>query len=177
LRGWLVSDFCVLIEEKKQVRDSDIRITPSIVDRLLDFDPTNSQEAPKSRSQGLRELKVAVRRDLEWLLNTRHSPDGITESLEEVYKSVAKFGLPDFTGLSSQNDDERRDLIRSIEKALEIFEPRFMNVRISLEDVDSAERGVKFRIQATLRVEPTPEPVVFDTILQVGSGDFEVKEV
>jgi type VI secretion system protein ImpF len=158
------------------VRDSEIRITPSIVDRLLDFEPTNPNEAPKSRSQGMRELKQSVRRDLEWLLNTRHSPEEISETLKEVNKSVAKFGLPDFTGSSSQNDDDRRNLIRNVETALQIFEPRFINLRVSLEEVNKVERGVKFRIQATLRVEPTPEPVVFDTILQVGNGDFEVKE-
>lgn len=158
------------------MRDKEIRITPSIVDRLLDFEPTNPNEAPKSRSQGLRELKQAVRRDLEWLLNTRHSPDEISETLEEVNKSVAKFGLPDFTGSSSQSDDDRRSLIRNVENALKIFEPRFINLKVTLEEINRVERGVKFRIQATLRVEPTPEPVVFDTILQVGSGDFEVKE-
>ena len=158
------------------MRDSEVRITPSIVDRLLDFEPTNPNEASKSRSQGMRELKQAVRRDLEWLLNTRHSPDEISETLEEVNKSLAKFGLPDFTGSSSQNDDDRRNLIRNVETALRVFEPRFINVKVTLEEVNTVERGVKFRIQATLRVEPTPEPVVFDTVLQVGSGDFEVKE-
>jgi type VI secretion system protein ImpF len=158
------------------VRENEIRITPSIVDRLLDFEPTNPNEASKSRSQGLRELKQAVRRDLEWLLNTRHGADKVPESLEEVSKSLATFGLPDFTGSSSQNDDDRRGLIRNVETALRIFEPRFINLKVSLEEVNEVERGVKFRIEATLRVEPTPEPVVFDTILQVGSGEFEVKE-
>ena len=158
------------------MRESEIRITPSIVDRLLDFDPTNPNEAPKSRSQGMRELKQSVRRDLEWLLNTRHSPDVLAIDLEEVNKSLVKYGLPDFTGSSSQNDDDRRSLIRNVETALKIFEPRFINLKVTLESINELERGVRFRIQATLRVEPTPEPVVFDTILQVGSGEYEVKE-
>ena len=158
------------------MRDSEVRITPSIIDRLLDFEPKVSTEAPKSHSRNLRELKQSVKRDLEWLLNTRHSGDKIPEGLEEVNKSVAIFGLPDFTGLSSKNSDDRKNLIGSIETALRIFEPRFMNVKVVLLDLDEIERGVKFQIQATLRVEPTPEPVVFDTILQVGSGEFQVKE-
>lgn len=158
------------------MRDNEIRITPSIVDRLLDFEPKLSTEAPKSRSQGLRELKQSVRRDLEWLLNTRHTADKVPEGLEELNKSLAIYGLPDFTGLSSKNNDDRKSLIRDVETALRIFEPRFMNLKVILEEINSVERGVKFRIQATLRVEPTPEPVVFDTILQVGSGGFEVKE-
>ncbi len=158
------------------MRDNQIRITPSIVDRLLDFEPKVSTEAPKSRSQGLRELKQSVRRDLEWLLNTRHTADKVPEGLEEVNNSLAIYGLPDFTGLSSKDIDDRKSLIRDIERALRIFEPRFMNLKITLEEINSVERGVKFRIQASLRVEPTPEPVVFDTVLQVGSGAFEVKE-
>lgn len=158
------------------LRDNDIKITPSIIDRLLDFDPKVSTEAPKSRSQGLRELKQSVRRDIEWLLNTRHSADEVPESLEELNNSMAIYGLPDFTGLSSKNVDDRKSLIRSIETALRIFEPRFINLKVALEETNELERGVKFRIQATLRVEPTPEPVVFDTVLQVGSGEFKVEE-
>lgn len=158
------------------MRDSEIRITPSIVDRLLDFEPKVSTEAPKSRSQGLRELKQSVRRDLEWLLNTRHTADKVPEGLEELNKSIAIYGLPDFTGLSSKNIDDRKSLVRNIETALKIFEPRFMNLKVTLVESDELERGVKFQIQAILRVEPTPEPVVFDTVLQVGSGEFKVEE-
>lgn len=158
------------------MRNSEIRITPSIIDRLLDFEPKVSTEAPKSRSQGLRELKLSVRRDLEWLLNTRHSADKVPEGLEEVVNSLATYGLPDFTGLSSKDSDDRKDLIKNIENALRIFEPRFMNLKVVLEELNSVERGVKFRIQATLRVEPTPEPVIFDTVLQVGNGAFQIKE-
>ena len=158
------------------MRDSEIRITPSIVDRLLDYDPKVSTEAPKSRSQGVRELKQSVRRDLEWLLNTRHTADEIPEGLEEVNKSLAIYGLPDFTGLSSKNSDDRKSLIRNIERALRIFEPRFMNLKVVLVESDELERGVKFQIQASLRMEPTPEPVVFDTVLQMGRGEFKVQE-
>lgn len=158
------------------MRESEVRITPSIIDRLLDFEPKVSTEAPKSHSRGLRELKLSVRRDLEWLLNTRRTPDTIPEDLEEINKSIAVYGLPDFTGLSSKSGDDRKNLIRSIETALRIFEPRFINLKVSIEDENNLERGIRFRIQATLRVEPTPEPVVFDTVLQMGSGEFEIKE-
>jgi type VI secretion system protein ImpF len=158
------------------LRNNEIRITPSILDRLLDFDPKVSTEAPKSRSQDLRELKQSVRRDLECLLNTRHTADEVPDGLEEVSKSIAVYGVPDFTGLSSKNIDDRKNLIRSIETALRIFEPRFMNLKVVLVESNELERGVKFQIQALLRMEPTPEPVVFDTVLQMGSGEFLVKE-
>lgn len=159
------------------MRDTEIKITPSIIDRLIDYEPKVSTETSKSRSRGLQELKQSVRRDLEWLLNTRHTADKIPESLEEVSKSVATYGIPDFTGLSSKSPEDRKMLVRNVENALKIFEPRFMNLRVSLEETDEVQRGIRFRIQATLKVEPTPEPVIFDTVLQMGSGEFEIKEV
>jgi len=46
-------------------------LVPSVLDRLLDDDPGVSREPARNRHQVLRELKQAVRRDLENLLNTR----------------------------------------------------------------------------------------------------------
>ncbi len=155
---------------------NDLRITPSIIDRLIDYEPRNSTEAVKSRSQSLKDLKQSVRRDVEWLLNTRIAHDQIPEGLEEVSKSLAAYGLPDFVGMSSKDSDDRKSLLKNIEETLRIFEPRFTNLKVTLKDLDTLERGIRFNIEALLKLEPTPEPIVFDTMLQVGSGDFEVKE-
>lgn len=156
--------------------DYEIRVTSSVLDRLLDFEPKASEEAPKSRSKSLAELKQSVRRDLEWLLNTRSYPGEIDEHLEEVNKSVMMFGLPDFTGMSARSDSELKRLARTLEKAMKTFEPRFLNLKVSLEPVSNIDRLLKFRIEAQLNIEPSPEPIAFDTILQLGSGDFQVVE-
>ena len=50
---------------------NDQPLMPSLLDRLLDDEPNNNQDAPQARHQVLRELKQSVRRDLENLLNTR----------------------------------------------------------------------------------------------------------
>ena len=154
--------------------DHEIRITPSILDRLIDYDPRSSQESPKSRSTSLAELKQSVRRDLEWLLNTRHSVIDIPDTLEEVNRSLAVYGLPDLVGLDISNPDEQSGLVKAIENALAIFDPRFTNPKITLEPISNVDRVLKFRIEATLDIEPTPEPVVFDTVLKMGSSDFTV---
>lgn len=156
--------------------DNEIRITPSVLDRLLDFEPDVSKEAPKSRSKSLRELKQSVRRDLEWLLNTRCYPEDLDENLEEVPKSVVFFGLPDFTGVSAKSHIEQKRLTQAVETALKYFEPRFIDLRVRLEPIDNVDRVLRFRIEANLDIDPTPEPVAFDTVLQLGSGDFQVKE-
>jgi type VI secretion system protein ImpF len=156
--------------------DNEIRITPSVLDRLLDFEPDMSREAPKSRSKSLRDLKLSVRRDLEWLLNSRAFPEEIDERLEEVKKSVVVYGLPDITGISAKSHIEQKRLSDALENAIRIFEPRFLNLKVTLEPVNNIDRMLKFRIEAQLNVEPTPEPIAFDTVLQLGSGEFEVKE-
>ncbi len=156
--------------------DHEIKITPSILDRLIDYEPQMSREPPRSQAQSLAELKNSVKRDLEWLLNTRQNGVEIPETLEELNNSLAIYGLPDLASLSVRNPDEQDRLSKSIEKALRTFEPRFINVRISLEPVDNTDRQLKFRIEAHLDIEPVPEPISFDTVLQVGSGEFAVNE-
>lgn len=51
--------------------DKEGPVTLSVLDRLIDSEPERNQEPPLTRSQSLRELRTALRRDLEWLFNTR----------------------------------------------------------------------------------------------------------
>jgi type VI secretion system protein ImpF len=147
-----------------------------VLDRLIDLEPRQSQEPPKSRSTSVYELKQAVRRDLEWLLNTRCHIEALDDNLTEAPRSVAFYGLPDFTGISVRSHIEQKRMTAAIEEALKIFEPRFTDLRVKLEPIDSLDRQLRFRIEATLDIEPTPEPIVFDSVLEAGSGGFAVKE-
>ncbi len=156
--------------------DNEIRITPSILDRLLDFEPKSTKEAPKSRLRSLAELKQSVKRDLEWLLNTRAYPGDVDEKLEEVRKSVAVYGLPDFTGISAKNYKEQVRMTTAIEEALGYFEPRFIDLKVTLEPISNVDKALKFHIEAQLDIEPSPEPIAFDTVLALGTGEFNVKE-
>ena len=67
-------------------------------------------------------------------------------------------------------------MTQALEAALKSFEPRFINVKVSMEPISNLDRMLRFRIEANLDIEPAPEPVVFDTVLQMGSGNFAVKE-
>lgn len=156
--------------------DNEVKITPSILDRLLDFAPDITREPPTSRAKSLRELKQSVRRDLEWLLNSRNHSDEIAHQLEEINKSLFVYGLADFTGQGVKGSGEQKKLVQSLEKAIRVFEPRLMDLRVTLEPIDEIKRILHFRIEARLKVDPVPEPVMFDTVLQMGSGQFEIKE-
>jgi type VI secretion system protein ImpF len=154
--------------------DNEIRVRPSVLDRLIDYEPEFSREAAPSRAKNLRLLKQSVRRDLEWLLNTRSTP-GIPTELKEVQSSVAVYGLPDMTTLSAKSPADKAKLRRSVERVLEAFEPRLEGVVVTVDPEPGPGLSLKFRIDARLKVDPAPEPVSFDTLLQIGSGEFRVK--
>ncbi len=154
--------------------DNEVRVTPSVLDRLIDYEPEISREAAASRSKNLRILKQSVRRDLEWLLNTRQTP-GMAAGLTEVFRSVIGYGLPDFSNVSSRNPADHHKLRRAVEMAIEAFEPRLESVTVTVEPTGSALRTIHFRVDARLKVDPVPEPVSFDTTFQVGSAEFRVK--
>src|SRR2546426_2327746 len=55
-------------------------VTLSVLDRLLDDEPKSKVEGPLTHSKSLAQLKVAIRRDLENLLNTRCTIEPLPES-------------------------------------------------------------------------------------------------
>ena len=152
--------------------DNEVRITPSVLDRLLDDRPEEKREAPASRQANLRILKQSVKRDLEWLLNTRSNAMEIPEDLPELHRSLATFGIPDFSSWNVRGGGDQEQLRKMIEDAVTRFEPRLEGVQVSLEVMSELDRTVRFRIDARLRVEPAPEPVTFDSVLQLANREF-----
>ena len=155
-------------------RADDFVVTASVLDRLIDREPRQLDDSQISRSQSVRQLKAGLRRDLEWLLNTTRPMMEPPTSARELWKSVYVYGLPDITGIGLKSQDERRRLARVVEVAIADFEPRLMNVVVSIPEA-SASRIVHFQIEALLRMEPAPERVFFDTTLELISGQYEVK--
>jgi type VI secretion system protein ImpF len=147
-------------------------ITVSVLDRLIDLEPENRMENPLSRSQSVRLLKSAVRRDLEWLLNSRRIADPPDEALKEVNKSTYVYGLPDLSSLTMAAVGDRARLIKQILATIAMFEPRLMNVRlVMVETEDASKKDVRLRIEAMLRMDPVPEPISFDTLIELKSGN------
>jgi type VI secretion system protein ImpF len=65
-----------------------------------------------------------------------------------------------------------------LEKAITVFEPRLLKVSVRVAEApDPVDRTMKFRIDAILRAEPTPEPVRFDTSIEPSTAAFSVKRV
>jgi len=154
----------------------DAAVTLSVLDRLIDADPRTSSEAPPTRAQSIRTLRDAVRRDLEWLLNTRQVAFPPPEGLRELHRSVYVYGLPDFSGYNLGVAAAETRLTRHLQAALKFFEPRLARVRVvPIEPLVAKTRTFRFRIEALLMMDPAPEHISFDTVLQLTTNQYEVQ--
>src|SRR5688572_16702601 len=126
-------------------RELDRPIRLSVLDRLLDVEG--------SGTDSLETLRQSVRRDLDWLLNTRRLYTPISDDFPELQHSVLTYGIPDITSLGRDAPAARARLLAHIEESIALFEPRLTNVRVAIvESVPGTGlRQVHFRINALLR--------------------------
>jgi type VI secretion system protein ImpF len=151
-------------------------LNPSVLDRLIDHDPQVGREPPRSRNQMLRDLKQAVRRDLENLLNTRVRCVSTTAELKELKQSLVNYGIPDLTGASLGSSKEREEFRRTIQSVILLYEPRLKKPTVRLLDQsETIDRTIRFHIEAVLVAEPAPEPIALSSTVRLPTGSFEVK--
>lgn len=151
-------------------------VTQSVLERLIDRDPASNSEASPTRAQSVRQLKTSLRRDLEWLLNSRRTPEAVGREFQELEQSLYNFGLPDATALSWDSVRDRSRLARMIEQTLATFEPRLREVRVvAVASSAGAQHVMRFQIEGMLDMDPSPEHISFDTLLQLSSGEYQVK--
>src|SRR5215472_8219985 len=150
-------------------------VTLSVLDRLIDDEPKNRSEVPLTRAQSVRLMKAALRRDLEWLLNTRRTIDLAPESARETARSVYHYGFTDTSSKSVLSSRDQNDLVREMESTLAAFETRLKRARVRVETVQGGVRALRFVIEGLLCMDPSPEPVVFDTLFELGKGEYEVR--
>jgi type VI secretion system protein ImpF len=146
-------------------------VQQSVLDRLVDDDPTSSSERPMSRAESVRALKESLRRDLEALLNTRRTAQTAPDGFEEVAQSVYHFGLPDISSMSRDSPETQARLTRLVEEAVALFEPRLTAVKVAAAPDDRVQFGeLRFVIEGTLQLDPVPERISFDTVLEGAKG-------
>jgi type VI secretion system protein ImpF len=146
----------------------------SVLDRLINRSIDNPDERVNpTRAESIRFFKDSVRRDLEWLLNTRtplQPPKG-----KESERSLYTFGLPDITSLSLLSLRDRQALTKAIQAAIARFEPRIAHPKVVLVTAnDQRLERLRFIIEGVLLMEPNPEPIAFDTVLDLSSGEYKL---
>jgi type VI secretion system protein ImpF len=156
--------------------DPEQALRPSLLDRLIDREPRVPAEPDSARAIRLPQIKEGLRRDLEWLLNTKRSLVPVPPGSKHLGRSLLTYGLPDFTDGSLEDGDTRQRLIRAIEVSVRRFEPRLTDVAVTLVEEKGLGRQLRFRIDALLDLDPAPEAITFDSVLRLATRDFVVEE-
>ena len=160
--------------------DSDRVLRQSVLDRLIDLDRGAAMDPPSTWGQSVRQLKAALCRDLEWLLNTRKPLVELPDGCENLEQSLLLYGVTDISSLSRDDMARHAQLAKDVERAVSTFEPRLANVRVSIASAEKGAEGgpireLRFVVEGLLRIDPEPEQVVFDTVLEVSTGDYHVR--
>lgn len=143
--------------------------TQSLLDRL-----GATEDWPTTRAQSLRMLREGLKRDMEWLLNTRRALMPGLETYPQAYRSVLQYGLIDTSSLSQSSAADHTRLQKAVQRCIEEFEPRLQNVRVALGQDDLKRRQLRFHIEGQIRMDPAPEEISFDTVLDLTSGEYQV---
>lgn len=155
--------------------DDDGSVAMSVFDRLLDDDSARGEDLRKTRGKALTELRDALRRDLEALLNTRPCSTTWEATLVELDDSILNYGVATVTNAELSAGQNRDRFRGAVERAIRRFEPRFLKVSVTLlEDTDRIDRTLRLRIEALVRAEPAPEPLVFDSIVDPSTQGITV---
>ncbi len=158
-------------------RDPTLQFQHSLWDRLTDPTLGRGEDMVVTTATETERIKQEVRRDLEWLLNSRSVSRDLPEGMKALEKSVLRYGLPDLSSLNMANPKERERFQAVLTSVIRNFEPRLDRVEVRLDDQDKSggRPRLHYRVDAVLKLEPTPLAVVFDTVLELGTKTFRVE--
>jgi len=152
-------------------------VRPSVLDRLVDAEPELAADPHITREESERRYRLAVQRDVEALLNTRRTMIPAPDWCPELRQSVYDFGLIDTTSIPVATKSGKDRLLTALQDAIERFEPRLARPRVRLLDAQQVRAPqLRFVVEAVLVMDPGREDVVFDTVLEIASGEYDVRE-
>ncbi len=157
-------------------RNSDV-LRASILDRLIAGE-SGAGARGVYEYIGVRELRDSIARDLEWLLNTKHTQSMDLDRFPEAKNSILTYGVPDFSTYSWRSAADARAIARILEETIRRFEPRLLPRSIKVEVLPASnvdQFTIGFRISAILNVDPIREAVDFDTAIDFESTAVHVK--
>lgn len=147
-----------------------------LLDRLIDSEPTSNAGTAErlSYADSIEALRVSVSKDLEDLLNTRRRWRSWDPAYAELDRSLAAYGLQDFATGALSDPRRREELRRVIEICILRFEPRITHLHVKLLESQDRSGAVRLRIEALLKSDPAPEPIAFDTFVELDTKSVTV---
>lgn len=133
---------------------------------LLQRIALGDEGAQRSLDVGVDKLRQSVRLHLQNLFNVRY---GSVSSLPE-------YGLPDFNDLDLNAGYMQavKDMRKAIKQALDLYEPRLDQTRVSFTQNEDDPTDLRFEIVARLVVPGSPVRVKFETMMG-NDGLFKVQ--
>lgn len=148
-------------------------ITQSLIDRLIDDDPQGSADAHESEEDAVARYKVALRRDLESLLNTRRPWLPVVGRYPGLDRTMIGYGIPDLSTEDMSVPAVRERVRRTIAQVIREHEPRLSEIDIEMDDGPTS-RGMRLRISAVLNITQSEETVVYEASVRPGDRTIEV---
>lgn len=120
----------------------------ALLDRLAEED-----EQPLPPRQRLLE---SIRQELSRLLNTRRSAGHLIKQ-----PNVLDYGIPDWTAMQIDREDDRRRLLKSIRAAIATYEPRLQVSAVELEGASGSRQQTVVSVTGFVRGTDSPWPLAF----------------
>ena len=150
--------------ERYRLRDR--VLSRSILDRLIDEAPDRAVDPSMSFVDQVREVREAIRRDLEALLNTRRCPTTPPTALSELRDALVSYGVDGIVSANLMTDQAKLKLAEAIERRVALFETRLADIRVTiLKSRTMTERALRMRIQATFRLHEGMPPISFESTI------------
>ena len=156
------------------------RLQPSLLDRLIDNEPDQSQESRTQQVLSVRQLRTSVIRDLVWLLNTGNLEEIISlDDLKQVKSSVLNYGMRGLTGYTTSTLNTH-EIERQLRQVILAFEPRILRntlkVNIFINEEDMNQNAVQFEIEGDLWAQPLPLRLFMKTEIDLETGSVNISE-
>lgn len=164
---------------RRAMRD---RLQPSLLDRLMDNDPTRREEPRDSAMLTHEQLRAAVLRDLRWLLNTVNLQTSQDLSAHrQVATSTVNFGVRAMAG-KRMSEIDWIDVEESIRDAISAFEPRILDSSVEVRcvtDTGTLEHHnvLSLEIRGMLWCVPHPLEFLFRTDIDLESGHMDLRDL
>ena len=132
----------------------------SFIDRLINLDQTVANQ-----------FRAGLRRDLEDLLNTVIRARSFPDYLGELDHSLVNFGIEDLLTTNLSTASERDRVILYIQKTIEKYEPRLMNISImNISNQENRSHTLALRIVAETIIDNNSEEIIFNSKIDISTG-------
>ncbi len=156
------------------------RLQPVLLDRLLDDQPGKLEESRERRVMNMSQIRQAILRDLDYLLNTAARPEGdMIYDFPLAARSVLNFGTVPFSGRTT-SDQARERLRAGVERAISQFEPRLQQGTVKVKRVEKADEqsglvAVGFELSGEVHPLPMPDNLFVRTEIDLELNQWKLE--